>query len=77
MYDTIGFAGTFTILLAYFLVQSGKLASDTMTYSVMNLVGAIAIVISLVENFNMPVLVLEGAWCVISLYGIYRAALRQ
>ena len=73
MSDAIGFAGTFIILLTYALVQSGRLKSETLTYSVLNLAGALGMVISLVNNFNLPVLVLEGTWAIISIYGIYRA----
>jgi len=73
MYNLIGFAGTFLILVTYFLVQTGKIGSERLSFSVLNLIGAAGIIVSLIENFNLPVLVLEAAWAVISLYGIYRA----
>lgn len=70
--QAIGVLGTLVILLAYGLVQLGRMDVNRLPYSVLNLVGAIAIVISLTDAFNLPSLILELAWSVISLYGIYR-----
>lgn len=41
-----------------------------MTYSVLNALGALLILISLVYNFNAPSFVIECFWLAISLTGI-------
>ena len=39
----------------------------------LNLLGAIGILLSLLGKFNLPVFLLEIAWVVVSLYGIARS----
>ncbi|MBK9215177.1 MAG: hypothetical protein IPM59_06200 [Chloracidobacterium sp.] len=69
-YDIIGTAGVAVIIVAYFLLQTGRLRSEQLAYSVMNGVGALLILISLYYAFNFPSLVVEFFWLLISLYGI-------
>ncbi|NNF17432.1 MAG: hypothetical protein HKN70_11850 [Gammaproteobacteria bacterium] len=76
MYNAIGFAGTTIILVVYFMVQLELLQSSRLSYSVLNFVGALMIIVSLFEHFNLPVLVLEAAWALISLYGMFRTIRR-
>lgn len=71
-YDILGTVGVAVIVLAYFLLQAGRLRSDQLAYSVMNGVGAVLILISLYYDFNFPSLVVEFFWLLISLYGIAR-----
>jgi paired small multidrug resistance pump len=75
-YDFIGFAGTFVILAAYFGLQVRKLDGNGALYSVLNLLGAAGILVSVVyaEKMNWPVLTIEAAWMLISLYGIWHSA---
>ena len=71
-YDVVGLVGVVAILAGYFLLQQGRLGRDDMVYSVLNAVGSAAILLSLVYDFNLSALVIEGLWLVISLYGIAR-----
>jgi hypothetical protein len=52
------------------LLQLDKLNSKNILYSVMNLLGASFVIISLIENFNMSAFVIEVFWVGISLIGI-------
>jgi len=72
-YDILGTAGVAVIVVAYFLLQSGRLRSDQLAYSVMNGVGAVLILVSLYYDFNFPSFVVEFFWLLISLYGIARS----
>lgn len=72
VFDVIGLAGVFLILSAYFLVQSGRINPGELRYPGMNLAGAILILISLTNTFNLASFVIEIAWIGISLYGIAR-----
>jgi len=69
-YDILGTLGVAFIVAAYAAVQSGKWASSRLSYSVVNLVGAILILISLTYNFNLASVIIEGFWILISLWGI-------
>lgn len=68
--DVVGGLGATFIILSYFLVQLKKLEGAGMTYSVLNALGALLILISLVYNFNAPSFVIECFWLAISLTGI-------
>ncbi|GGY45358.1 CBU_0592 family membrane protein [Parvularcula lutaonensis] len=70
IFDTIGIIGVLCILAAYFLLQTEKIRSDELRYPVLNLVGAVLILISLIHTFNLASFVIEICWIAISLYGI-------
>jgi len=76
-YDIVGLCGTTSILLGFFLLQAGKLHGQRIIYQAMNLFGALAVLVSLIGKFNLPVFVLESAWSVISAYGIWQSAQRR
>ena len=71
-YDLVGFIGTLMILGAFFLLQAGKMAGDSVAYQLLNLVGAAAILVTLLGKFNLAVFVLESAWVLVSAYGLWR-----
>lgn len=70
IFDTIGIIGVLCILAAYFLLQTEKIRSDELRYPVLNLVGAVLILVSLTHTFNLASFVIEICWIAISLYGI-------
>lgn len=67
-----GLVGTLLVLLAFFLLQAGKLRGDGAVYQLLNAIGAAAIIVSLVYEFNLASMLLEIAWLLISLYGLGR-----
>ena len=73
-YDTIGTSGVLMILLAYFLLQTERIASTALSYSVLNLLGALFITLSLLFDFNLSAFVMEVCWIAISIYGIVHYA---
>lgn len=75
-YNILGTAGVATIVITYILLQTERLRSDSLYYSLLNAVGAILILISLYFEFNFPSFVVEFFWLLISLFGI-RKYLRQ
>ncbi|MEM9411377.1 MAG: hypothetical protein AAGA30_09705, partial [Planctomycetota bacterium] len=72
LHNTIGFCGIALIIAAYLMLQLGKLQSNQLSYSVLNLVGAAAVIVSLCFEMNLPSLTIEVFWCLISLIGIFR-----
>ena len=71
--DGIGMLGAALIVIAYFLLQTGRLDSLSLSFSVVNGLGAAGILFSLFYEFNLSAFAIESFWLVISLYGIYRA----
>ncbi|MDC2890580.1 CBU_0592 family membrane protein [Psychrosphaera algicola] len=70
--DIIGMCGTFSIVLAYFMIQLDKMDPKGVIYNMLNLVGAILLLISLCINFNLASFVIELFWIAASLVGLYK-----
>jgi hypothetical protein len=62
------------ILLVYLQLQTGRVASDSIRFSAVNGIGALLILVSLTQSFNLSAFVIEVAWLLISVYGLLRAA---
>lgn len=75
--DGVGILGAAAIVLAYFLLQLGRLDPLSLTYSAANGLGAAAIIFSLVFDFNLSAFAIESFWLAISLFGVYRALTRR
>ncbi len=68
--DAIGSFGALIVVAAYFATQMRMMNSDDLTFPVVNLLGSVLIVYSLVHNFNLASMLIEGFWILISLIGI-------
>lgn len=60
--------------MTYFLLQTARLSSTDVSYSLLNLIGAALIALSLLFDFNLSAFIIEIAWMAISVYGIIRYA---
>ncbi len=74
--DWIGSAGVLSILLAYFLSSANRLSSKSLTYILMNLIGAAMACLASVLIAYWPFVVLEGAWTLVSLGALWGYARR-
>lgn len=72
-HDYLGTFGVVIILVAYFLLQIGRINPLGFRYSLINLLGSAMIAISLTYQFNFSAFVIEICWMAISLIGIARA----
>ncbi|MGH8233019.1 MAG: CBU_0592 family membrane protein [Rhodanobacteraceae bacterium] len=70
----VGLTGTLLVLMAFFLLQAGKLHGNRPVYQLLNAIGAAAIIISLFHQFNLAAMLLEIAWLAISIYGLARGS---
>jgi hypothetical protein len=68
--DALGLLGVLLILLAYFLLQAGRMRGHSLTYQLMNAFGALLVLISLFYAFNLSAFLMELAWLAVSIYGI-------
>ena len=71
-FDFIGSIGVAVIILTYILLQTEKIRSEQIIYSILNGLGAGLIAFSLLYSFNLAAFVVEVLWVLISLYGIVK-----
>jgi hypothetical protein len=71
-HDLIGNAGVVAILATYALVQLDRMAVRDLSYSLLNALGAVFILVSLMFDFNLSSFVIEVVWLMISVYAIVR-----
>ena len=69
LFDIIGMSGTLLVVGCFFLLQLKKITPTSLTYNLMNLVGAILLLVSLCYNFNLASFVIELFWIMASLIG--------
>lgn len=74
-HDLVGNIGVACILGTYLALQAGRMKPDDASYSIINGLGALLILVSLYFDFNLSSFVIECFWLVISVYGLLRRAL--
>jgi hypothetical protein len=71
--DMIGLIGVTAYLSAYGLLQLGILKVEDDRYALLNAIGAIAILYSLIFDFNLPSFITQAAWLIFTIVGYLRA----
>ena len=71
-YEVAGLSGVALAIYAYGRVQMKREYAKEMGYSVINLIGMLLLLYSLVYNWNLASFVGNAIWAVISVYGIWR-----
>jgi len=72
IFQVIGFVGMIFIVFAYFLLQTGTYDTQSLKFQLINLIGAVLLLISLCVHFNLGSFIIEVFWIIITLYGIYK-----
>lgn len=74
-FDVVGLFGVLLTVLAYLALQARRMKGDGYIFPLLNLIGAAAILCPLIwGEFNLAPFVIETAWVIISIYGLYKAA---
>jgi hypothetical protein len=73
--DIVGGLGVTLVILSFFLLQAGKMHSQSMSYLLCNFFGAILLLFSLYFNWNSASVVIEILWLGVSLYGIIKVTI--
>jgi hypothetical protein len=68
--EVIGWAGAALILGAYALLSSGRLRSESLTYHLMNILGAAGFVVNSGWNGAIPSAAMNVVWIGIGLYAL-------
>lgn len=73
--DILGVVGVLCILIAYAGATSGRLDARRAPALLLNLAGALLILVSLYFDFNLSAVLMEGAWALVAVWGLIRLAL--
>ena len=76
-FDLVGNLGVLLMVIAYLLLQLEKLSSSALSYLLLNAVGAVLVMISLMFRFNLSAFLMEAFWLLISLYGLTKPLLSR
>ena len=77
-HDWAGYVGVLLVLLAFYLLQAHKLHGNGLTYQLMNVLGAVGVMLSLLfGSFNWPAFVMQLAWLLIGIFGIAHGVQRR
>lgn len=76
-FDLIGNVGVLLMVVAYLLLQLEKLSGSALSYLLLNAVGAVLVMISLMFRFNLSAFLMEAFWLLISLYGLAKPLLSK
>ena len=68
--ETVGWFGMLMILIGYYLISSKHLEAKSLTYQLLNLFGALGIVINAFFHKAFPPLALNTIWALIALWTI-------
>ena len=77
LYQIAGLAGAFLFLAAYAGAQTGRSDPRKAPALAVNFVGAILILISMIQDFNLGAFILESAWGLIAFAGLVRLAVKR
>ena len=69
-FDLVGNIGVLLMVVAYLLLQLEKLSSSAVSYSLLNAVGSLMVIGSLIFRFNLSAFLMEAFWLLISLFGL-------
>ncbi|PID85037.1 MAG: transporter [Chloroflexi bacterium] len=75
--NEIGLIAPFSLLLAFALLNLGKLTADHYTYQWMNVIGAAALTYSVISPLNLGVFITEALWTLIGVYGVVKIYLKR
>ena len=71
--NLVGLIGVAAYLSAYGLLQLGRLKVEDIRYALLNGIGALAILYSLLFDFNLPSFITQSAWLFFTIIGYARA----
>lgn len=71
--EMVGWSGTALVVAAYLLLTKRALKSDSSSYQLLNLIGAIGIGFNSLVNHAYPSVGINIAWSLIAVYGLAKA----
>jgi hypothetical protein len=75
--EIVGWAGAILILFAYLLLSAGRLSGQSLTYQVLNVVGAAGFIVNGWWHGALPSATLNVLWLMIGLFAAIRISKRK
>lgn len=72
LYDAVGLIGVIISVTCYARMQWRRDYAKSLSYSLLNFIGSVMILVSVCNNWNLPAFISNVTWGIISLYGVYR-----
>jgi hypothetical protein len=72
-HDIFGIIGVVSVLSAYALLQIRRMSAHGFAFPLINLIGSVLILVSLIYQPNLSAILIETAWAVISIFGLVMA----
>jgi len=72
LFGLMGYVGIVFMLISYFLLVVGHMKVTDTPYILLNILGALFIVITLHTGGTLPILYTVVAWLLISVFGFYK-----
>jgi hypothetical protein len=70
--EILGWLGTLSLIVAYFLVSSGKIGGQTKIYQFLNLLGAVLVGTNSWFHGALPSVGINVLWIMIGFYGLWQ-----
>lgn len=71
-FEIIGWLGTILIMAAYFLVTAKKISPSSDLYQILNLFGAVFVIVNVIFHGALPSVALNSIWALIAIYGLIK-----
>ena len=68
--DLIGWIGTFCYILAYLLLSAKKLKAEQKSYHLLNIAGALGLIVNAIHLNDYPNIIVNIVWFVIGLISL-------
>lgn len=72
LFDSVGLVGVAFYIGAYAALQIGLLRGSGTPYTILNMIAAMLVLVSLTNNFNLSSAVIQITWIAISVFGLTR-----
>jgi hypothetical protein len=74
LWESIGWLGAFSYIVAYILLITKRLSPDKETYHTLNALGGICLVINAVALGDRPNFIVNLIWMIIAVFAIYKVS---
>ncbi|GGF40200.1 CBU_0592 family membrane protein [Echinicola rosea] len=72
VFEIFGWLGAVLYIVSYFMLSKGWLRQEAITYHLMNLGGAICLVVHAVHLTDRANILVNGVWAIIAIMAIYK-----
>ncbi|AEI35436.1 MULTISPECIES: CBU_0592 family membrane protein [Francisella] len=69
--NTLGVGGDILVIIAFFLLQTNRVKSSDLSYLLLNIIGSLGVLFSLMYYWNLPSFIIETSWVAISCWSLY------